>query len=300
MVVSMVVLVMSSESPPYDRELPIWEHVRELGVRLRRALIVFAIVFMILWLPMPDYHSHNVTQAIIGFFTMEYYPIIAYIFRHYILNLVYSSVSSVKCASGYVAITNGTAQPIGIISTTVLGPFVFSVELSIVIALLVTIPVLIYEIYQYVKPALYQHELRAIRKYIWIATVLFYAGVFIGYYLVFPALLRISLFWSCLFGFIQLLTTSGFLSTFIATLLFAGFLFETPVIIALLTQTGLITPDTLSKNRPYIYFGVLFVIALVNPDPTLVSTLLWFIMFIALFEVGYLWSKNIYRKMPRT
>jgi sec-independent protein translocase protein TatC len=48
--------MMSSESPPYDRELPIWEHVRELGVRLRRALIVFAIVFIILWLPMSNYH----------------------------------------------------------------------------------------------------------------------------------------------------------------------------------------------------------------------------------------------------
>ena len=292
---------MSSESPPYDRELPFWEHVRELGVRLRRALIVFAIVFIILWLPMPDYHSHNVTQAIIGFFTMEYYPIIAYVFKHYILNLVYSSASSVKCASSYVVITNGTTtQPIGIISTTVLGPFVFSVELSIVIALLVTIPVLIYEVYQYVKPALYPHELRAVRRYIWVAAVLFYMGVFIGYYLVFPAFLRISLFWSCLFGFVHLLTTSGFLDTFIATLFFAGFLFETPVIIALLTQTGLITPDALSRNRPYIYFGVLFVIAIINPDPTLVSTLLWFIMFIALFETGYLWSKSIYKKMPKT
>jgi len=291
---------MSSESPPYDRELPFWEHIRELGVRLRRALIVFAIVFIILWLPMPDYHSHNVTQAIIGFFTMEYYPIIAYVFKHYILNLVYSSVSSVKCASGYVAITNGTTQPIGIISTTVLGPFVFSVELSIVIALLVTIPVLIYEVYQYVKPALYPHELRAVRRYIWVATALFYIGAFIGYYFVFPAFLRISLFWSCLFGFVQLLTTSGFLDTLIATLFFAGFLFETPVIIALLTQAGFITPDTLSRNRPYIYFGVLFVIAIINPDPTLVSTLLWFIMFIALFEAGYVWSKSIYKKMPKT
>jgi len=292
---------MSSESPPYDRELPFWEHVRELGVRLRKALIVFAIVFIILWLPMPDYHSHNVAQAIIGFFTMEYYPIVAYVFKHYILNLVYSSAGSVKCATGYVTITNGTTtQPIGIISTTVLGPFVFSVELSIVIALLVATPVLIYEVYQYVKPALYPHELRAVRRYVWAAAVLFYAGIFIGYYLIFPAFLRISLFWSCLFGFVQLLTTSGFLDTFIATLFFAGFLFETPVIIALLTQAGFITPDTLSRNRPYIYFGVLFVIAIINPDPTLVSTLLWFIMFIALFETGYLWSKNIYKKMPKT
>ncbi len=146
---------MSEDRPPYDRELPFWEHIRELGgVRLRRALIVFAVVFIILWLPMPDVHSHNIAQVAIGFFTMEYNPIIAYIYRHYIYNLVMAPAESVSCASGYVVIGNST-KPIGIISTTVLGPFVFSVELSIVIALLVTIPVLIYEIYQYIKPALY-------------------------------------------------------------------------------------------------------------------------------------------------
>jgi Sec-independent protein secretion pathway component TatC len=39
---------MSGESPPYDRELPFWEHVRELGVRLRKALIVFAIVLLMI------------------------------------------------------------------------------------------------------------------------------------------------------------------------------------------------------------------------------------------------------------
>lgn len=56
----------------------------------------------------------------------------------------------------------------------------------------------------------------------------------------------------------------------------------------------------LSRNRPYIYFGVLVAIAIINPDPTLISTLLWFIMFIALFEAGgYVWSKVIYRNMPK-
>ncbi|MGC8543967.1 MAG: twin-arginine translocase subunit TatC [Vulcanisaeta sp.] len=289
---------MSGDSgPPYDREMPVWEHLRELGVRLRRVLIVFAIVFIVLWLPMPDVHSHNIAQVAIGFFTMEYHPIIAYIYRHYIYSLVTAPARSVTCTGNYV-VSNST-QPISIISTTVLGPFVFSVELSVVIALLVTIPVFIYEIYQYVKPALYPHELRAVRRYVWVATVLFYLGVFIGYYFVFPAFLRISLFWSCLFGFVHLLTTSGFLDTFIATLFFAGFLFETPVMMALLTQVGLITPEMLSRNRPYIYFGVLVVIAIVNPDPTLISTLLWFIMFIVLFEAGYAWSKNIHKNIPK-
>ena len=288
---------MSEDKPPYDREMPFWEHIRELGVRLRRALIVFAIVFAILWLPMPDVNSHNIAQVAIGFFTMEYNPIIAYVYRHYIYSLVTAPAESVKCASNYV-VSNST-QPISIISTTVLGPFVFSVELSLVIALLVTIPVFVYEIYQYVKPALYPHELRAVRKYTWIAVILFYLGVFIGYYFVFPAFLRISLFWSCLFGFVHMLTVSGFLDTFIATLFFAGFLFETPVIMALLTQAGLVTPDMLSRNRPYIYFGVLVIIAIINPDPTLISTLLWFLMFIALFEAGYAWSRSIYKNMPK-
>ncbi|BDR93104.1 twin-arginine translocase subunit TatC [Vulcanisaeta souniana] len=285
------------DRPPFDRELPFWEHVRELGVRLRRALLVFAIVFVALWLPMPSVHGHNIAQVAIGFFTMEYNPIIAFVFRHYVFNQVISSAKSITCSSNYIV--GNSTQPIGIISTTVLGPFVFSVELSMVIALLVTIPVLVYEVYQYVKPALYPHELRAVRTYVWIAMVLFYLGAFIGYYFVFPAFLRISLFWSCLFGFVHLLTTSGFLDTLIATLFFAGFLFETPVAMALLTRVGFITPDALSRNRPYIYFGVLVAISIINPDPTLVSTLLWFIMFIALFEAGYVWSKVIYRNMPK-
>ncbi|WP_069807356.1 twin-arginine translocase subunit TatC [Vulcanisaeta thermophila] len=292
----------SEERPPYDREMPIWEHIRELGVRLRGVLIAFAVVFMALWLPMPSIHG-NVESMVVGFFTMEYNPIIAYVYQHYIYDMVVAPAKSVSCAARFIVISpsgvdvNSTA-PIGIISTTVLGPFVFSVELSMVLALLAIIPYLVYEVYQYVKPALYPHELRAVRRYLWVALVLFYIGVFVGYYLVFPAFLRISLFWSCLFGFVHLLTTGGFLDTFISTLFFAGFLFETPVIIALLTQAGLITPDTLSRNRPYIYFGALVFIAIVNPDPTLISTLLWFLMFIALYEAGYAWSRRIYRVSP--
>jgi len=251
-------------------EMSIWEHLEELGSRLRRGLVLFAAVFIIMWLPTPASLSSPL-DFIEGFFTSTYDPVVSYIIRNYLMAMVPSDVR--------------------VIAGGVLAPFVVTMEVSLLLALMVSLPYLVYEIYQYVKPALYPHELVPVRNYTVLGTALFYVGSLFGYYVIFPNFLKISLYWSSMINLSLYITASDFINTLVATIIFAGLLFETPIIIRLLTRIGVISLGALSRNRPYIYFGALLVISIFNPDPTLVSTLMWFIMFIALYEAGYLWSR---------
>jgi sec-independent protein translocase protein TatC len=262
------------DSPASDREMSIWEHLEELGKRIRRGLILFAVVFIATWLPVPSPGS-NPLDLLSNFLAMTYDPVVSYVIRNYMISLLPSDVR--------------------VISTGLLTPFVITMEVSLLIALLVSLPYLVYEIYQYIKPALYPHELKPVRNYTVLGVVLFYLGAFVGYFLIFPSFLRISVYWSTELNLAPYLTASGFMDTLLATVLFAGVIFETPIIINLLSRIGIVDLGTLSRNRPYIYFGALVLIAIVNPDPTLVSTMLWFIMFIALYEFGYLWSRSTVR-----
>ncbi len=268
-------------APPLDRDLPLHVHLRELGIRLRRFLIAYALAFIAFWLPTPEGLGSNPWESIVKFFfTMEYRPIIALLHRYIYNAFIEPSTRSYCGLSGF-----------SIISTSVLGPFLFAVKLSAVFAFLVTLPILIREVYEYIKVAMYPEELSLLRLYTILGTSLFYAGVSFGVYAVFPALVRLSAFWSCMFGFKQYLTIGGFLDTFIATMIFGGLLFETPIIVNALCKFGVIDVKSLGVYRPYIYFAALVIIAIFNPDPTIITTLLWFIIFIALYEAGYAWSR---------
>ncbi|MCC6066671.1 MAG: preprotein translocase, partial [Pyrobaculum sp.] len=67
--------------PPRDREMPLWEHLAELGRRLKRVLIAFVVVFVIMWMPAPDLKSGGLLNVLQSFFvTGEYNPFAYWVF----------------------------------------------------------------------------------------------------------------------------------------------------------------------------------------------------------------------------
>lgn len=272
--------------PPRDREMPLWEHLAELGKRLKRVFIAFAVVFVLMWMPAPNLDSGGVLNILASFFVSgEYNPFAYWVFMQSMNPLLreLNSTGNVKLV---------------LIGGEVWSPLSAVMYAAVYLSVLVVFPYFLYELWLYIQPALYPHEERAVKKYLWIGLMLFYAGNLFGILIIYPVLLRFITGLATMLDIEQLFSVSSVVSTWIQMAFWTGVIFETPIVMAILSEICLLNPWTLAEYRPLVYAAALILIAVITPDTTLVSTLLTFIPFVILFELGLVWSRRIVRKCP--
>ncbi|MFZ8807773.1 MAG: Sec-independent protein translocase TatC [Pyrobaculum sp.] len=272
--------------PPRDREMPLWEHLAELGKRLKRVFIAFAVVFVLMWMPAPNLDSGGVLNILASFFVSgEYNPFAYWVFMQSMNPLLreLNSTGNVKLV---------------LIGGEVWSPLSAVMYAAVYLSVLVVFPYFLYELWLYIQPALYPHEERAVKKYLWIGLMLFYAGNLFGILIIYPVLLRFITSLAMMLGIEQLFSVSSVVSTWIQMAFWTGVIFETPIVMAILSEICLLNPWTLAEYRPLVYAAALILIAVITPDTTLVSTFLTFIPFVILFELGLIWSRRIVRRCP--
>lgn len=272
--------------PPRDREMPLWEHLAELGKRLKRVLIAFAVVFVLMWMPAPNLDSGGVLNILASFFVSgEYNPFAYWVFMQSMNPLLreLNSTGNVKLV---------------LIGGEVWSPLSAVMYAAVYLSVLVIFPYFLYELWLYIQPALYPHEERAVKKYLRIGLMLFYAGNLFGILIIYPVLLRFITGLAMMLDIEQLFSVSSVVSTWIQIAFWTGVIFETPIVMAILSEICLLNPWTLAEYRPLVYAAALILIAVITPDTTLVSTFLTFIPFVILFELGLVWSRRIVRRCP--
>jgi sec-independent protein translocase protein TatC len=266
--------------------MPLWEHLAELGKRLKRVLIAFAVVFVLMWMPAPNLNSGGVLNILASFFVSgEYNPFAYWVFMQSMNPLLreLNSTGNVKLV---------------LIGGEVWSPLSAVMYAALYLSVLVVFPYFLYELWLYIQPALYPHEERAVKKYLWIGLMLFYAGNLFGILIIYPVLLRFITGLAMMLDIEQLFSVSSVVSTWIQMAFWTGVIFETPIVMAILSEICLLNPWTLAEYRPLVYAAALILIAVITPDTTLVSTFLTFIPFVILFELGLVWSRRIVRKCP--
>jgi sec-independent protein translocase protein TatC len=158
-------------------------------------------------------------------------------------------------------------------------------KLAIYIAIVIGLPVLLYQIWMFVVPAIHPRTRRHVYRYIWPTVFLAAGGIAFAHYLVMPRVI------GALLAITDTIATPvfGIESTInLVLLLFLAFalIFQTPVIMVLLARIGLINSSMLRKNRKYIGFGMMVIGAVLAPDGSpLTMTLLAAPMYV-LFESG--------------
>ena len=175
------------------------------------------------------------------------------------------------------------------IATDIAAPFFTPIKLTAVISIFISIPYILYQVWGFIAPALYQHEKRLIMPLIISSTVLFYIGIAFAYFAVFPL---------AFYFFIHTAPVDVAINTditkyldFVMTLFIVfGFAFEVPVAIILLCWTGVTTPKNLRKKRPYIIVGVFAVAMFVTP-PDVFSQILLALPICLLFEIGTFFAR---------
>ncbi|UQY43889.1 Sec-independent protein translocase subunit TatC [Erwinia sp. PK3-005] len=181
--------------------------------------------------------------------------------------------------------------PVGasMIATDVASPFLTPIKLTIIVSIFLAVPVILYQIWAFVAPALYRHERRLVMPLLFSSTMLFYIGVAFAYFVVFP--MAFGFFAKTAPQGVTMATDIASYLDFVMTLFMAfGVAFEVPVAIVLLCWTGVTTPEMLRQKRPYMLVGAFVVGMLLTPPDVFSQTLLAIPMY-CLFEVGVFCSR---------
>ena len=197
---------------------------------------------------------------------------------------------------GFVSAPLRELMPEGstMIATGVASPFLTPFKLSLVLAIFLAIPVILYQIWGFVAPGLYQKEKRIAMPLLASSVLLFYAGAAFAYFVVFP--LIFSFFTSVGPENVQVMTDINSYLDFVLKLFLAfGIAFEMPIAAVILIWTGVTTPDALSKKRPYIIVGC-FVFGMLLTPPDVISQSLLAIPMWLLFELGVFFGRLLETK----
>ena len=174
------------------------------------------------------------------------------------------------------------------VAIEVASPFLTPFKLSLVLAVFIAMPFLLYQIWAFVAPGLYRQERRLVMPLMVSSTALFYAGAAFAYFAVFPLVFKF-LTATAPEGVAVMTDISRYLD-FVLTLFFAfGVAFEVPVVTVLLVWTGMVTQDDLRKKRPYIIVGA-FVVGMLLTPPDIISQTLLAVPVLLLFELGIFFS----------
>jgi len=180
------------------------------------------------------------------------------------------------------------ALPAGskMIATGVITPFLIPVKVTLLVAFIISLPWVLYQVWAFVAPGLYAHEKRLVAPLVISSSLLFIGGVAFCYFLVFgvvfkfinnfaPHSISVAPDIDSYFGFVMMM--------FLAF----GITFEVPVIVVVLVRMGLVTVEKLKHIRPYVIVGAFVVAAIVTP-PDVMSQMLLAVPLCLLYEVGLL------------
>ena len=180
------------------------------------------------------------------------------------------------------------------VAIDVASPFFAPIKLAFFVALMVAMPMVLYQLWAFVAPGLYRHEQRLAKPLLASATILFYLGCAFAYYLVLPVV----------FGFLTgvapenvavMTDISRYLDFVLVIFLAFGFSFEVPVAVVILVVLGWVSIDQLKEARAYVIVGA-FVIAAVITPPDVISQLMLAIPMCLLYEIGLIAARPLGRR----
>jgi len=173
-----------------------------------------------------------------------------------------------------------------LITFGVAEPFTITLTVAVYGALILSLPVLLYQLYAYVLPAFSQSERRVVTPILVLAPLLFLAGVAFAYFIVMPPAVKFLLDFNNSQFNVQV-RARDYYSFFSTTMLAGGLVFELPLAIVAVTRLGIVSVEQLSANRRYAYLLIAIVAAaLPGVDP--ISMLIEMVPLLVLFELSIL------------
>jgi sec-independent protein translocase protein TatC len=196
-----------------------------------------------------------------------------YYFKDWIFDIVTRPLTQVLPKNSYLIYTGLTEA------------FFVYMKLAFFASLIITSPFIIYQIWEFISPALHSNEKKYVVPFVFFSTLLFVSGVLFGYFIALPP--AFQFFVSFNNKYLQaMISFSDYLSLFVTFLLGFGLSFELPIFMFFLAKLGIVNAKMLSKNRRYAILVIFIVAAILTPSPDALSQILMAIPLIFLYEVS--------------
>src|SRR5690606_26889543 len=188
-----------------------------------------------------------------------------------------------------------TEVPGTIINTQMAGQFILQINSSLIIAVMLGFPYLLYEVWLFIKPALTDIERKSASGFVFYASLLFVLGVLFGYFVV--VLLAMNFLANdSISGYIAITITVQICLPFAATLTRGcGIIFDLPIIIFILSKLGIMTPQFMRKSRQYAVVIILIIAAIITPTPDIITMLTVSFPMFLLYELSIVVASRVHK-----
>jgi sec-independent protein translocase protein TatC len=185
-----------------------------------------------------------------------------------------------------------TEMPFIIQNTEMEGQVNIFVWMCVLAGFILSFPYILWEIWKFIGPALYEKEKKNAKFFIFTSSLLFFLGVLFGYFVVIPMSVNFVATFTVSDVVKNQFTLDSYIGMVKTSILASGLFFELPIIIYFLTKLGLVTPEFLRKYWKYAVVIILIVAAIVTP-PDVVSQTIVAIPMLIIYEVSILISKMV-------
>jgi sec-independent protein translocase protein TatC len=186
--------------------------------------------------------------------------------------------------------------PFKIQSRLMTGQFTMSITSSFVIGLVVSFPYVVWELWRFIRPGLYNRERKSSRGAVAAISFLFLLGVGFGYYIMSPLMISFLANYTISPMIVNEFDITSYVGTIITVVFGSGVLFQLPVVMYFLTKIGIVTPTFLRQYRKHAVVIILIIGAIVTPSADPLSQALISLPLYLLYEISILISANVLRK----
>lgn len=262
-----------------EKEMSFLEHLEELRWHIIRSILAI-LVFMIL----------------------------AFIFKNVIFDRIILGPKSpsfitnrLLCQLGEFLNTNAlciNTRPLNLINIKMSGQLTTHITVSMVAGVILAFPVILWEFWQFFKPALRANEARYARGAVVAASMLFFTGVLFGFFMLAPLSIHFLSSYVISEDVVNQINIRSYIGTLTSICLATGLVFELPIIAFFLTKIGVITPTFMRKYRKHAIV-VIFILAAIITPPDVFSQTLVSIPLLILYEVSILISARVMKQKDK-
>lgn len=253
-----------------EGEMSFWDHLEVLRWALLRVLCVFVVLFGITLWAMPGiFDTFVLGPTSSDFFMYRWFQDVSH---------------------GLISFREGFH--VKIININVASQFITHINTSMTFAAILVFPYLIFELWRYIRPALFDNEIRHVRAAFMGGTVMFYLGCAVGYALVFPFTFRFLVEYELSASIENQINLQSYINNFTMLIMVMGIVFEMPLLAWLLSNLGLLTRDFLKQYRRHAIVILLVLSAFITPSGDPFTLMLVFIPLYLLYEVSIIVTHN--------
>jgi len=187
-----------------------------------------------------------------------------------------------------------TELPFIIQNTDMEGQINIFIWTCITAGFILAFPYILWELWKFISPALYEKERKNVSVFIFVASILFFLGVLFGFYVIIPMSINFCATFSVSKMIQNQFTIDSYICMMKTSVIASGLFFELPIIIYFLTKLGLVTPSFLRKYRKYSVVIVLIIAAIVTP-PDVVSQIIVAIPMLLIYEASIFISVFVHK-----